>query len=374
MLSYFKYFIRTILLPIRLVWSPFIYPLQLAFQKTSINPISKSIIFEDRYPASLFIYVPGRDEITFESHPFSTTETNLEIMPPPSYSTLKPFSIGGWADAINNRISSYKECYPDAQICVFGQSMGGAATGLAFSKKSFPNVKYAIINSFNSLPELLWLQPGIEITILMAHIIAVALFMITISQLSCSRIFITGIILGSCSVFILLSSQAYMRIIQSGALIHWNRFWDCIYKVRLLPRLLGKEINRTFRTYENRCLNWLSSIPIFLYKTSLLIFLILITATYYSLIIPLNILHIVSHFFVVMLLWTMDSHHNIGKALSSVPPSLPTSLYVFQSNLDSVIPARARLSRHVEHTQELEDDAEHSKYDCASIIAQVHNT
>lgn len=63
------YIIRIIFLPLRIFWSPFIYPLQLVFQKPKVNPQTKSIIAESNYPNQLFLFIPGRDEINLNEPP-----------------------------------------------------------------------------------------------------------------------------------------------------------------------------------------------------------------------------------------------------------------------------------------------------------------
>ena len=161
MLFSLGYAVRIIFLPLRLIWSPFIYPLQLVFQKAPVNIHTKSIIVASNYPNRLFLFIPGIDETNLSQSPFTQPNTSIETIPPPSYSTLAPFSLSNWADTINLRITNHQKIYPDAKVYVFGVSIGGAATGIACARNKLDNVKYTVINSFSSLPQLLWNAPAI---------------------------------------------------------------------------------------------------------------------------------------------------------------------------------------------------------------------
>lgn len=345
------YIIRIIFLPLRIFWSPFIYPLQLVFQKPKVNPQTKSIIAESNYPNQLFLFIPGRDEINLNEPPFTRPETNIEIIPPPSYSSLAPFSLSGWADTINLRITEHKKNYPRAKVYVFGVSIGGAATGIACARSKLDNVKYTVINSFSSLPQLLWNAPAIEITIFLVHTAVVAITLIAFNSHTLNGLMLTGIILGGCSALGIIFSQVYIRLAQSGAWYNWHQFYRCLPNTNNLPSVLAHEIKRPIKPFNNTVSNMLVMIPVALYKITMLATLTLITLIYCGSYIPCNTTHILSHCFVYGLLWLMDTHHHVGNLLAPLNQSLLPSCKVFQTPGDSVIPPSSRLSKYCQHIE-----------------------
>lgn len=330
--------IRFAFYPLRLIWSGLYYPPQFSRKKTAKHTGTKQHTSQNGSNDNIWLYIPGSGETDLKNPEFLSSvdqDDTVEVIPAPSYDQWwLPFSLRAWADRIIDRIATIRKDKPHAKIFCYGFSMGGAALALA-SKQSFENTRYALVNTFNSLPNIFWHQPEFSILMLTAHLVP-AILVVLLLGIHSNKLLLTAGILAGITAVAFSFSFAYLALKPK-----FHRFHNYVHFTNH-TNLLRFGLIRYF---------WygLTSLLYYFLKTVFLPFRCTSQALIYG------------------QLWLMNAHHRLDKDLDS------KKVWVHQCLCDETIPLKAQMSKNLGHiaTVIVDEKWGHEHRDHASIITRL---